>query len=182
MRRSDAMAAAATWMGSHAGRGRVKGLLAAAVLSMSLAGCAGDPDATLLGVVMVPPGTVANGAPLIAPAVAQSKPAVSPASAPAEPSSARERRPEYLYDPDSPNKVVSNTVAPIAYAEPKSVADRLKTSDEVLRTEEELRTLAQRNSGSDERGLWNAKIRDLLAKRDSHIDNAIRKIEETEAN
>ncbi len=160
----------------------MKGLLTAAFMSMALAGCAGDPDATLLGVVMLPPGTVADGAPLTAPAVAQSKPNVTPASGPAQPSNAQDRKPEYLYDPDSPNKVVSNEVNPIAYAEPRSVADRLKTSDEVLRTEAELRTLAQRNSGSGERGLWNTKIRDLLAKRDSHIDDAIKKIEAPESN
>ncbi len=151
-------------------------------MSVTLVGCAGDPDATLLGVVMVPPGAVPGGAPLTAPAVAQSKPDAAPVSAPAQPANVEDGKPEYLYDPDSANKVVSNKVNPIAYAAPQTEAERLKTSDEVLKTEAELRTLAQRNSAGDDRGLWNAKIRDLLAKRDSHIDNAIKKIEETESN
>lgn len=154
----------------------VRGLMAALAVSLLLAGCAGDPDATLLGVVMVPPNGVPGG---VSPGVARAKPAVAPVSTPAyrDPASRDTRKPDYLYDPDSPNKVVSRETAPIAYAEPSISGAPLKQPDEVNRTETELRHLAQRNSSGSGRGLWNAKIQDLLQKRDHHIDDAIRKIE-----
>ena len=158
-----------------------RGVMAALGLSLLLAGCAGDPDATVLGVVMVPPRSVPAG---YSPGVAQAKPAVVPASfttPAAEPARRDTKKPDYLYDPDSPNKVVSRPVAPIAYAEQPRDTAPLKDSAEVNKTETELRRLAQRNAPASGRGLWNAKIEDLLNKRDHHIDDAIKKIEGTDA-
>ena len=157
--------------------------MVATALSLLLAGCAGEPDATLLGVVLVPPKGVPAG---VRPGVAQAKPAVPgytprtvPGAAPAEPET-----PDYLYDPDSPNKIASRagaaeeTVKPIGYAATVHSNAPLKDTAAVNKTETELRQLAQRNSSGSGRGLWNTKIQDLLNKRDHHIDDAIRKIEE----
>ena len=157
--------------------------MAAAALSLLLAGCAGEPDATLLGVVLVPPKGVPAG---VRPGIAQAKPPVpgytprtAPAGAPAQPGA-----PDYLYDPDSSNKIASRagateeTIKPIGYAAAPHANAPLKDTAAVNKTETELRQLAQRNSSGSGRGLWNTKIQDLLSKRDHHIDDAIKKIEE----
>ncbi|MDJ0929582.1 hypothetical protein [Breoghania sp.] len=153
--------------------------MAAAALAFS--GCAGEPDATLLGVVTVPPKGVPGG---VQPGISQAKPAVVLAATASEPADGNSNKPDYVYDPDSPNKVVMRESSVTAYApegQGTGQGARLKTNDAVNRTEEELRQLAQRNSSDSGRGLWNAKIRDLLAKRDHHIDDAIKKIEEDDA-
>lgn len=151
-------------------------LLAGALV---LSGCAGDPDATLLGVVMVPPKGLPgqHGG-----AIAQSKPAVpsaTPASSPAYPG-----RPDVEPSrsaPSGPTQLAGQDIAPIAYADSVGGSSTLKTNEEVNATEAELRRLAERGGDDDGRGLWNAKIRDLLDKRDRHVDDAIKKIQEDEA-
>lgn len=168
---------------------RLAPIMAAMTMTAAiLGGCASEPDATLLGVMVVPPGAV----PAAANAPSRS---ARPATQPTYPQSQPQTHPAPAGQPGSPRPGPSQPGGPVeiaraaapgtlAYANPAQPAapaatPALKSEDEVSRTEAELRALAQRREGGASRGLWNSQIRALLDKRDTHADRAIEKIEGT---